>query len=90
MLIRSIRYAIERNRRQQAERIVLRTQLEERRRLARELHDGVIQSLSAMRLRLQMLDDELSRTGDHQTASPMRELAEEALTAIQDVRRTLL
>jgi Amt family ammonium transporter len=85
-LIRSIEYAIERNRRQQAERVILQTQLEERRRLARELHDGVIQSLSAMRLRLQMLDDERSRAGDPETAGTIRELANEALAAIQDVR----
>ena len=85
-LIRSIEYAIERNRRQQAERVVLRAHLEERRRLARELHDGLIQSLSAMRLRLQMLDDERSRDDDPETAGTVRELANEALTAIQDVR----
>ncbi len=42
---------------------ILRSQEEDRSRLARELHDEVGQALTAVKLDLQMLDDELSRQG---------------------------
>lgn len=86
IIVRSLRYAIERHRRQRAELRVLRAQQDERRRLARELHDGVIQSLNAIRLQLQVLDVQL-RDGGSQTANVVQTLAAEALSAIDEVRR---
>lgn len=85
-LVRSLRYAIERQRRVTAEQQVAEAQEAERKRLARELHDGVIQSLSSMRLQLQMLARQTDSI-DRSTADSIRQMADTTLGAINDVRR---
>ena len=78
-LIRSMRYAVERHRRQRAEEEVLAVQEKERRRLSRELHDGVIQTISAMRLQMQVLARELGQR-DAAAAKAVSKLAQDTQT----------
>jgi signal transduction histidine kinase len=85
-LIRSLRYAIERRRRKRADEEVLVVQEKERRRLSRELHDGVIQTISTMRLQMQMLASELSQR-DNPTSEVVNRLADDAQAAINEVRQ---
>lgn len=85
-LLRSLRYATERNRRERAEQRALVSQERERKRLSRELHDGVIQSLNSMRLQLQILADKV-HAHDRTTSDCLEQLAGVALAAIDDVRR---
>jgi len=85
-LIRSLRYAIERHRRQCADQEVLVVQEKERKRLSRELHDGVIQTINTMRLQMQMLARELHQR-DTEASDAVRRLADDAQTAIDEVRQ---
>ena len=84
-IYRAALYAIERNGRERAERQLLCVQEQERKRVARELHDGVIQTLLSIRLRLQMLGD--SRGADCPVAPELRRFADEACEAAEEVRR---
>jgi len=85
-LPRALRYAVERKRRSRAEEQLLYVQEEERRRGARGLHDGVLQSLFALRLRLQLLADRnADRHGDLSTQ--LHALADQTLAAIEEARR---
>ncbi|MBW3598996.1 MAG: response regulator [Planctomycetes bacterium] len=86
VLVRSVRYAIERHRREQAEQQLLEVQEKERQRVACELHDGVIQSLVTMRLQLQMLAERLEEQ-DPQSALAARSIVGEAASATEEVRR---
>jgi signal transduction histidine kinase len=62
---------------------------EERSRIARDIHDGVGQSLQALRLRLQMLSAK-SRGGDPMPAGTLDALATDTASIIEEVRRTSL
>ena len=86
MRARTLGYAVERKRRSQAEEQLLYVQEEERRRVARGLHDGVLQSLFALRLRLQLLADRnADRHGDLSTQ--LHALADKTLATIEEARR---
>jgi signal transduction histidine kinase len=63
-----------------------RARLDEQRRLARELHDGAVQELSAIRLRMQLLAREGHACGNFQPDS-LHELAEETRRVLDDVRQ---
>ncbi len=67
-------------------KMLTRVQEEERSRLARELHDGTIQTLIALGQRLQMLQRELKRSPEQATErlAALRRMVSEA---IEDVRR---
>lgn len=69
---------------QDALRRVVQTQEQERRRLARELHDETGQALTSILLGLKPLEDALS---DHPAHAAVAELREHVVTALQDVRR---
>ena len=58
---------------------------EERKRIARELHDGTAQSLAAILLRLSVLE---SATDGNARGREIAELKEQVLTVLEDVRRT--
>jgi signal transduction histidine kinase len=62
---------------------------EERRRIARDIHDGVGQSLLALRLRLQMMASK-TRAGSAPSAEAMDALAHDAVATVEEVRRTTL
>lgn len=64
--------------------------LNERTRIAREMHDSMAQVLGAMHLRLRMLETFPAVTGDADTASQVAELAETADEAYRDVREVIL
>jgi signal transduction histidine kinase len=63
-------------------------QEEERRRIARELHDGVGPSLASLNIRLQTLRKQLEREANP-AALEMKELGEQAQQNIRDVRRLI-
>lgn len=65
---------------------VATVQEEERRRIARELHDGVGPSLASLRLRLGTVHKLLERQQDP-LAAEVQELAEQAQANIRDIRR---
>lgn len=65
---------------------ILQGQEEDRSRLARELHDEVGQALTAVKLDLQMLDEELSRQG-HSCHKRLMESVELVDETIERVRR---
>jgi signal transduction histidine kinase len=67
---------------------LLKAQEEERRRIARDLHDGIGQSLVALRLRLQMLESRAGR--EPLPSAPFGELAKDVLSILEDVRRTAM
>jgi len=67
-------------------KMLTRIQEEERSRLARELHDGTVQTLIALDQRLQMLQRELSRDPP-QAARRLSALRRMVGEAIEDVRR---
>ena len=63
-------------------------QEEERRRIARELHDGVGPSLASLRIRLRTVHKLLERKRDPMAAE-VEELAEQAQANIRDIRRLI-
>jgi two-component system sensor histidine kinase UhpB len=63
---------------------VLKVQEAERGRISRELHDGVGQSLTALRIQLELLEHDLSPGPLRARVSDLRGLAEQSL---QDVRQ---
>lgn len=65
---------------------VLRIQDEERRRVARDLHDTVSQTLTAVKVSLFMLGNAVA--GDPQTASRLHELNDLTDQALQEIRTT--
>ncbi|MEO8460270.1 MAG: sensor histidine kinase [Dokdonella sp.] len=69
-------------------RSVWRVQEDERRRLARELHDGVGQHLTALRHRLEVLDrtDSSADSGIRTARAPMQEALELCNVAIEEIR----
>ena len=67
---------------------VTATQEEERRRIARELHDGVGPTLASLNLRLRTAAKRLTRDG-HPAAEEIKELAELVQASIQDIRRLI-
>jgi signal transduction histidine kinase len=69
---------------QDALRRVVQTQEQERRRLARELHDETGQALTSILLGLKPLEEALS---DHPAHTAVTELREHVVAALQDVRR---
>jgi signal transduction histidine kinase len=67
---------------------VTATQEEERRRIARELHDGVGPTLASLNLRLRTARKRLTRDG-HPVAEEIEELADLVQASIQDIRRLI-
>jgi signal transduction histidine kinase len=67
---------------------VTATQEEERRRIARELHDGVGPTLASLNLRLRTARKRLERDG-HPVADEIEELADLVQASIQDIRRLI-
>jgi two-component system sensor histidine kinase UhpB len=70
---------------------VLRVQEEERGRISRDLHDGIGQSLTALKIQLELLEQEAARA---QAAlvpriGAVRELAESCLTEVREMARLL-
>jgi signal transduction histidine kinase len=63
-------------------------QEEERRRIARELHDGVGPSLASLNIRLHTVKKQLERD-QNPMASEVEELAEQAQANIHDIRRLI-
>ena len=70
---------------------VLRVQEEERGRISRDLHDGIGQSLTALKIQLELLEQEASRV--HAALVPqiaaVRELADGCLTEVREMARLL-
>ena len=67
---------------------VAAVQDEERRRIARELHDGVGPSLASLRIRLRTVHKLLQRA-QNPMAAEVEELAEQAQASIRDIRRLI-
>jgi signal transduction histidine kinase len=67
---------------------VTATQEEERRRIARELHDGVGPTLASLNLGLRTAGKRLTRDG-HPVAEEIEELANLVQASIQDIRRLI-
>jgi two-component system NarL family sensor kinase len=67
--------------------LILRAQENERRRVARELHDGVIQLLSSVKFRLQSIEDRLQGAVDHVLIEDSKNLHQLLEKVIQEVRR---
>jgi two-component system, NarL family, sensor kinase len=70
---------------------VLRLQEEERGRISRDLHDGIGQSLTALKIQLELLEQEAARA---QAAlvpriAAVRDLAESCLTEVREMARLL-
>jgi signal transduction histidine kinase len=64
---------------------ITEAQEDERLRLARELHDGTLQSLIALKQRVQMVQKSREETSDNQELNTLAALVEQT---IEDVRRT--
>ncbi len=64
--------------------------LDERTRIAREMHDSMAQVLGAMHLRLRMMETFPAVTGDPETAEQVTALADTAEEAYRDVREVIL
>lgn len=63
---------------------------EERRRIARDIHDSVGQSLLAMKLRLQMLSSKADPSGDTLPPETLDGLVKETSAILEEVRRTTM
>ena len=70
---------------------VLRLQEEERARVSRDLHDGVGQSLTALKIQLALLEQEAQRAGSELSAriTSSRELAESCLSEVRQLAHLL-
>jgi len=65
---------------------VTSAQEEERQRIARELHDGLVPVLASLNLRLHTIEKQLERE-EHPLAREVKELAEHAQSSSRDIRR---
>lgn len=63
-------------------------QEEERRRIARELHDGVAPSLASLNIRLQTMGKQL-KYEEHPATAEVEELAQQVQNNMQDIRRLI-
>src|SRR6185369_12112050 len=70
---------------------VLRVQEEERGRISRDLHDGIGQSLTALKIQLELLEQEAARAQPALVPriAAVRELAEGCLTEVREMARLL-
>ena len=70
---------------------VLRVQEEERRRISRDLHDGIGQSLTALKIQLELLEQEAAQAREALVPriAALRELAESCLTEVREMARLL-
>jgi signal transduction histidine kinase len=66
---------------------LLEAQESERKRVARELHDGIGQTLSAMKLRIENTIDELDATKQVDKTSSLESLVSMGQLAVEEVRR---
>ena len=83
-----IRFRLLRNRVELTSQALLTAQEDERRRLSRELHDGVNQSVFAVRLALQMEHEKLEKEQDT-TASTLSGLIQETENIGNELRRVV-
>ena len=63
-------------------------QEEERQRIARELHDGLVPVLASLSIRLHTVSKHLDRE-EHPMSGEIREMAEQALASSRDIRRLI-
>ena len=67
---------------------VTAVQEEERQRIARELHDGLVPVLASLSIRLHTVSKHLDRE-EHPVAGEIREMAEQAQASSRDIRRLI-
>jgi signal transduction histidine kinase len=67
---------------------VTAVQEEERQRMARELHDGLVPVLASLSIRLHTVGKRLDRE-EHPTAVEIKEMAEQAQASSRDIRRLI-
>ena len=71
---------------------VLRVQEEERGRISRDLHDGIGQSLTALKIQLELLEQEAAKTRAAELVpriAAVRELAENCLSEVREMAHLL-